>query len=124
MKANYYIMLSLIDQLIISNHKAHACLTSAAQAVTDISLRLELQAYAKSHQVLELELTHMASQLNLSTIQYQMNAIIPGRSSLQHALVTKSRYVILVECQAHLNQALACYEEIMRECGALQINTM
>lgn len=116
MEVSKHIMQDLIDQLIISNQEAHSCLRTSAQAVADLDLRAQLQAYAKAHEEMTVELAALATALHLSACQRQLQAILPsmpGRSSFQYALVTKDRYAILAECQVRLRQTLECYEEIM-----------
>ena len=108
---------NLIDQLIASNQACHECLSTSAQAVADLALRDELQAYANTHEVMSLELARLATTMALSACQRQLQAIapaMPGRSSFQYALVTKDRYAILAECQQRLCATLECYDEILQ----------
>lgn len=117
MPVTHYIMLDLINQLISHNQACHTCLRTSAMAVADLSLRAELQSYAKTHEALVAELGRITARLDLSAAHHQLQnitAAMPGRSSFQYAYMTQDRYAILAECQDRLRQALSCYDQIMQ----------
>lgn len=102
----------LFEELSAAAGHAQLCLQTACRQLKDQSLQSILATHAAQLQAMQSDMAHCARQMHLACPADAAGpaAVIHGRSTFQHALVTQDRYAILEQCRHALERCMLAYE--------------